>query len=96
MVSGSARSVAGTRNRKGSHRRRVKHTLVALVSLAVLGSPAINPVAHAAAPEENDASNLRIGVLALAGAISAVGQTPELSTPLPFTTTSLAVGLVLD
>ena len=35
-------------------------------------------------------------MLALAGAISAVGQTPELTTPLPFTTTSLADVLQLD
>ena len=98
MASVTARLVGNTRNRKGSKRRRARRTtLVAVVSLAVLGSPVISPAADASAPAAaDDASNLRIGVLALAGAISAVGQTPELSTPLPFTTTSLADVLQLD
>ena len=61
----------------------------------VLGSPVLTPPAGAVLPPD-DESALRIGVLALAGAISAVGQTPELATPLPFTTTSLADVLGLD
>src|SRR5689334_11142894 len=67
------------------------------VSLALLGSPVISTslggAAHAADGAE---STRRQGVIALASAISAVGQTPELSTPLPFTTTSLADVLDLD
>ena len=51
--------------------------------------------ASAIAPAD-DETNLRIGVIALTGAISAVGQTAELSTPLPFTTTSAADVLGLD
>ena len=61
----------------------------------VLGSPVLTPPAGAALPPD-DESTLRIGVLALTGAISAVGQTPELATPLPFTTTSLSDVLGLD
>jgi len=41
-------------------------------------------------------SDLRIGVLALANAIAAVGRTPELATPLPYTRTSPAQALDLD
>jgi hypothetical protein len=63
----------------------------------VLVSPAaLSSAAQAAAAPAGDESAKRIGVLALAGAISAVGQTPELSTPLPFTNTSLADVLHLD
>src|SRR4051812_19830893 len=70
---------------------------IAVVSLALLGSPVLSPAAQAAAdPEDSDQSSLRIGVLALAGAISAVGQTPALSTPLPFTNSNLAGVLQLD
>ncbi len=96
MASRTARLVDSIRIRTRSRRRRARSSLVAVVSLAVLGSPVISPAANASSPAEDDASNLRIGVLALAGAISAVGQTPELSTPLPFTTTSLADVLELD
>ena len=72
---------------------------IAVVSLALVGSPVLAPAAQAAQaadPADDDKSSLRIGVVALAGAISAVGQTPELSTPLPFTTSSLADVLQLD
>ncbi|HYH34661.1 MAG TPA: calcium-binding protein [Nocardioides sp.] len=69
---------------------------MAAVSLALLGSPGLAPAAVAVDPPAGDESSLRIGVLALAGAISAVGQTPELATPLPFTTSSLADVLELD
>ena len=49
-----------------------------------------------AAEQSTNKSDLRIGVLALADAIAAVGQTPELAEPLPFTRTSLADVLQLD
>ncbi len=68
-----------------------------VLGLALLGSPVISsslgPSAHAADDSE---STRRLGVIALASAISAVGQTPELSTALPFTTTTLADVLDLD
>src|SRR6476620_8604801 len=67
------------------------------VSLALLGSPVITTSLGGAAHAADDSeSTRRLGVIALASAISAVGQTPELSTPLPFTTTSLADVLALD
>lgn len=76
------------------------HRLAAAVSVAGLllaGSPAIAAPPAAAAPAPaDDASALRIGVVAVTSAISAIGQTPELSTPLPFATTSLADVLGLD
>ena len=65
------------------------------MSLSLLGVTGLGPAA-AAEPASTAESSRRIGVLALAGAISAVGQTPELTTPLPFTTTSLADVLRLD
>uniref|UniRef100_UPI003561BEBE hypothetical protein n=1 Tax=Nocardioides sp. TaxID=35761 RepID=UPI003561BEBE len=68
-----------------------------LGGLLVAGSPALTPAAaQAVAPPPNDESALRIGVVALASAISAVGQTPELATRLPFTTTSVGEALGLD
>ena len=64
--------------------------------LLVAGSPTFASAAYSAPPPVSDESALRIGVVALAGAVSAVGQTPELATRLPFTTTSLADVLGLD
>ncbi|MDO9455448.1 calcium-binding protein [Nocardioides sp.] len=67
-------------------------------ALVVGGGQVLAPAAAgaAAAAPDDDASARRIGVIALTSAISAVGQTPELSTPLPFTTTALADVLGLD
>jgi hypothetical protein len=46
--------------------------------------------------EAGEASALRIGVLALADTIAALGRHPELAEPLPFTSTSIANALRLD
>ena len=82
-------SITGTR-------RRVT-ALLAVGGMIVVGSPVLmSPAAQAGAAPADSQSAKRIGVLALAGAISAVGQTPELSAPLPFTNTSLADVLSLD
>src|SRR6476620_8368628 len=67
------------------------------VSLAILGSPVVSSSLGSAAHAADDSeTSRRLGVIALASAISAVGQTPELSTPLPFTQTSAADVLDLD
>ena len=61
------------------------------------GTPALSSAASAEEPAAAaDESLRRLGVLAVASAISAVGQTPELATPLPFTNTSLAGVLQLE
>ncbi|RYC14574.1 hypothetical protein [Nocardioides zhouii] len=83
-------SITGTR-------RRVTALLAVGGMTVVLVSPAaLSSAAQAAAAPADGESAKRIGVLALAGAISAVGQTPQLTTPLPFTDTSLADVLGLD
>ncbi len=68
---------------------------VLLAGSPVLPTPAAAGAAPTSAPA-TDESTLRAGVIAIAGAISAVGQIPELSTPLPFTTRSTADLLGLD
>ncbi|GAA2114818.1 hypothetical protein GCM10009843_03560 [Nocardioides bigeumensis] len=75
-------------------RRRSAAILTTLAVLAGLGAGALVP-ASAAGPTD-ESSELRIGVLALADAIAALGQTPELAAPLPYTRTSLANVLQLD
>ncbi|HET6627194.1 MAG TPA: hypothetical protein VFG63_12470 [Nocardioidaceae bacterium] len=75
--------------------RRVRQASVVLVAcLGMLASTAVGP----AAADENvqQRSAMRIGVLALADAIAAVGRTPELAEPMPFTRTSAADVLQLD
>ena len=86
----SARSITMT--------SRLRLPVAALTSLAVvigLGSNALIAPASATPPPD-ESSDMRIGVLALADAIAAVGQTPELAEPLPYTRTSLAQVLNLD
>ncbi len=67
------------------------------VAVSLLVTPALSSAASAEEPAAAaDESLRRLGVLAVASAISAVGQTPELATPLPFTNTSLAGVLQLE
>jgi hypothetical protein len=82
--------------RVGSARLRRLTTLLATSSLMLLGSPVVMSPAAEAAALADDGSTKRVGVLALAGAISAVGQTEELGAPLPLSNTSLAQVLQLD
>ncbi|MGK2876297.1 MAG: hypothetical protein ACSLEW_11765 [Nocardioides sp.] len=67
--------------------------ITSTVAGLVLG---FSPALVSEAAEGDDSSAMRVGVLTLAGAISAVGQTPELATALPYTTSSLADILRLD
>ncbi|SDD29799.1 calcium-binding protein [Nocardioides lianchengensis] len=76
-------------------RRRLAVPVTALTLLGVVCVPVTSPAAAAPAPQA-DGSAMRTGVLAIAGAISAVGQTPELATALPFAPTSVAELLDLD
>lgn len=76
-------------------RGRLVVPATALALLGIVATPVVSPAAAAPAPQA-DGSAMRTGVLAIAGAIAAVGQTPELSTPLPFATTSVADLLELD
>lgn len=72
-------------------------TGVTVAGLVLAGSPAMAGTAAAfAPPPPDDQSALRIGVVAVTSAVSAIGQTPELADPLPFSTTSLADVLGLD
>ncbi|GAA4668492.1 calcium-binding protein [Nocardioides nanhaiensis] len=70
----------------------------ALVVVGVVGSGGTAAVAApaAAAAPVSDATAMRQGVIALAGAISAVGQTPQLASRLPLTTVSPADVLDLE
>ncbi|MFC5010397.1 beta strand repeat-containing protein [Nocardioides plantarum] len=83
-----------------SARRRRTFISVVTSTLVIVGGPTATAATAATAPSAlsaaDDASALRVGVLALTGSISAIGQTPELATPLPFTTSSLADVLDLD
>ena len=72
-------------------------TSVAAVSAMVVAGASGPVSALAVAPTAvSESSALRVGVLALANTIAAVGQTPELAEPLPFTRTSAAHLLALD
>ena len=84
----SARSITMT--------SRLRLPIAAMTSLAVVAGFSASVYAAPPAPPAGESSDLRIGVLALADAIAAVGQTPELAEPLPYTRTSLAHVLNLD
>ncbi len=87
-----------TGHRSTSRRRAGRRTaaLAAVLSVVTAGLT-LTPSSAGADPTTGDSvSSLRIGVLALADAISAVGKTPELVEPLPFTRTSPAYLLDLD
>ena len=88
---------AGHRNATARRSGRRAASLVAVLSVVVAGLT-VTPAAATAAPgtAAAESSDVRVGVLALAGAIAAVGRTPELAGTLPFTRTSVADVLRLD
>src|SRR5680860_1322988 len=84
----------GFRRTSLGRRCALRASVTVIACLSVLASTAAVPAA--AEEDVDEASAVRIGVLALAGAIAAVGRTPELAEPLPFTRTSVADVLQLD
>jgi hypothetical protein len=88
---------AGHRTATARHPGRRAASLVAVLSVVVAGMT-VTPSAATATPRTAaaESSDVRVGVLALAGAIAAVGRTPELAGTLPFTRTSVADVLRLD
>ena len=78
---------------RGSWSRVLSGGVATVTLVAGIGA---TPAFAAEGSAAQESSDLRIGVLALADAIAAVGQTPELAEPLPFTRTSLAQVLDLD
>ena len=88
---------AGNRNAIARRSGRRAAALVAVLSVVVAGLTVTPSTATAApGPAASESSDVRVGVLALAGAIAAVGRTPELAGTLPFTRTSVADVLRLD
>ena len=88
---------AGNRTAIARHPGRRAAGLVAVLSVVVAGLTVAPSTATAApGPAASESSDVRVGVLALAGAIAAVGRTPQLAGTLPFTRTSVADVLRLD